>query len=261
MDSTRTRKIAIVNEKGGVGKTVTTINCGAALAALGKRVLIVDVDPQANATKGVGLIPDDLQYSIYDMIISPENTPASLIVKETSWKGLDIAPSHPDLSAAELELLNSDGRENRIKDGLVQVENQYDFILLDTPPSLSILTVNVLVFANEVLVPCQTHPYAYSALDSLLETVNNVRENLNPKLKIRGVVATCYDHRTRVGRAVLDALKNDSRLSGKLFDSVIRSNITIAESAFYGKPVIFYDKTSPGSLDYLSLAKELISRK
>jgi chromosome partitioning protein len=261
MGSRGARIIAVINEKGGVGKTVTVINLGAALATLKKKVLIVDMDPQFNATKGLGVTVKDEDYTVYDIVSASDTIPASTAIVSTPWEGLDLIPSHVDLSGAELELVDEPGRESRLKAGLDLIRNNYDFIILDTPPSLSLLTVNVLVAANEVFIPCQTHPYAYAALDSLVETVQDVRKNINPRLKITGVIATFYDKRTRVGHSILEALKKDKRFSDKLFDTIIRSNITIAESAYYGKPVIFYDKHCNGAIDYVNLAKEVLERK
>lgn len=254
------RMIAVINEKGGVGKTVTVINLGAALAMLGKKVLIVDMDPQFNATRGLGITVKDDDHTVYDIVGSPDGIAASSAIISTQWEGLDLIPSHVDLSGAELELVDEPGRESRLKAGLDSIKNNYDFIILDTPPSLSLLTVNVLVFAKEVFVPCQTHPYAYAALDSLVETIRSVRENMNPGLRITGVIATFYDKRTRVGHSVLQTLKKDKRFSNKLFETIIRSNITIAESAYYGKPVIFYDKHSYGAVDYTNLAREVLEK-
>jgi len=260
MGTRKTRIIAVINEKGGVGKTVTVINLGAALSKLGKKVLIVDVDPQFNATRGLGITAKDDDHTVYDIISSPDGTPASSSIMSTQWEGLDLIPSHVDLSGAEIELVDEPGRENRLKAGLDPIKKNYDFIILDTPPSLSLLTVNVLVFAREVFVPCQTHPYAYTALDSLVETIHSVREHINPGLKITGVIATFYDKRTRVGHSILEKLKKDTRFSRKLFNTIIRSNITVAESAYYNKPVVFYDKHSHGAIDYMNLAEEVLER-
>ena len=156
------------------------------------------------------------------------------------------------------ELADVPGRENRLKEALTPVTTDYDFILLDTPPSLSILTVNVLAFAREILVPCQTHPYAYGALDELLETLSIIREAINPNIRIMGVLATLFDQRTRISNIILENLRADSRFRGKVFDTVIRANTTVAESAYFGKPVVFYRRSSPGAEDYLSLTDEIV---
>ena len=252
------RIIAAVNEKGGVGKTVTVINAGAGLSLLGKDVLIVDMDPQANATKGLGVKLDEGGPSMYDVIKVPEPVAARSAIVSTGWEHLDLLPSHVDLSGIEVELVDEPGRENRLREALAPVVNDYDFILVDTPPSLSMLTVNVLATAREVLVPCQTHPYAYSALDELLETLAIIKEGINPQIRIMGVLPTLFDPRTRISNRVLQDLKGDERFRGKVFDTVIRMNTTIAESAYYGKPVVFYRRSSPGARDYLSLAEEIL---
>ena len=225
-----TRIIAVANEKGGVGKTVTVINLGAAFSLKGKSVLVVDMDPQANATKGLGIEPDESQMNTYDMIIRPDETMAKDAVVETSWKGLHLIPSHVDLSGAEVELVDESGRENRLKEALATIEGEYDIILLDTPPSLSLLTVNVFTCAREVIVPCQTHPYAFGALEELFDTITAVKEAINPDLTVTGVLATLYDQRTRVSQRILDKLKNDENYGPLLFQTVIRANTKIADS-------------------------------
>ncbi len=252
-----TRIIAVANEKGGVGKTVTVINLGAAFSLMGKKVLIVDVDPQANATKGLGIEADEDQLNTYDLVIRPDETMAKDAVLKTSWKGLYVIPSHVDLSGAEVELVDEDGRENRLKETLAPIKADYDVILLDTPPSLSLLTVNVFACAREVIVPCQTHPYAYGALGELFDTIEAVREAINSDLTVTGVLATLYDQRTRVSQRILDKLKNDEKYSSLLLETVIRANTKIADSADVGKPVVFYRTTSFGAKDYKALAKEL----
>ena len=254
-----TRIIAVANEKGGVGKTVTVINLGAAFSLKGKSVLVVDMDPQANATKGLGIEPDESQINTYDMIIRPDETRAKDAVVETSWKGLHLIPSHVDLSGAEVELVDESGRENRLKEALATIEGEYDIILLDTPPSLSLLTVNVFTCAREVIVPCQTHPYAFGALEELFDTITAVKEAINPDLTVTGVLATLYDQRTRVSQRILDKLKNDENYGPLLFQTVIRANTKIADSADVGKPVVFYRTTSYGALDYKALAEELLA--
>ena len=261
MGDKKNRIIAIANEKGGVGKTVTVVNLGAALCREGKTVLVVDMDPQFNATRGLGVDIEDGMLTVYDLIKDNESIKAADVIVSTRWEGLDLIPSNVDLSGAKVELIDEVGRENRLKEALESIYGEYDFILLDTPPSLSLLTVNVLAYAKEVIVPCQTHPYAYAALDGLFDTIFAIRENINTDLSITGVVATLFDSRTRVSHNILEELKNDKRYADLLFDTVIRINTTIAESAGVGKPVVFYRKSSYGSLDYISLANELLTHR
>ena len=260
MSGRKVRIIAAVNEKGGVGKTVTIINLGAGLALKGKDVLIVDMDPQSNATKGLGVSVGEDSASVYDVIKLPKRVPARSAIVKTAWEHLDLLPSHDDLSGIEVELVDAIGRENRLKEALIPVLDLYDFVLVDTPPSLSILTVNVLAFAQEILVPCQTQPYSYGALDQLLETVSIVKEEINPQIGIMGVLPTLFDQRTRVSNKVLEGLRADKRFQGKLFDTVIRVNTTIAESSYYGKPVVFFRRSSTGAADYLALTEEILVR-
>ncbi|HID30152.1 MAG TPA: ParA family protein [Desulfobacterales bacterium] len=255
----KARIIAVVNEKGGVGKTATVVNLGAALSLNGKEVLIVDMDPQFNATKGVGVSPDNDFPSIYDVIKVPDPVPVQSAILKTGWEHFDLLPSHVDLSGIEVELVDEPGRENRLKEALDPVLDLYDFILVDTPPSLSILTVNVLAFASDILVPCQTQPHSYSALDELLETVSIIKGDINPDIRIMGVLATFFDQRTRVSNKVLESLRADERFQDKLFDTVIRVNTTIAESAYYNKPVVFFRRSSTGAADYLALAEEILT--
>jgi chromosome partitioning protein len=259
MGDKKTRIIAVANEKGGVGKTVTVVNLGAALCREGKTVLVVDMDPQFNATRGLGVDIEDGMLTVYDLIKDNISIGPADVIVPTKWKGLDLLPSHVDLAGAEVELIDETGRENRLKESLESISGEYDFILLDTPPSLSLLTVNVLAYAKEVIVPCQTHPYAYAALDDLFDTIFAVKENINKDLRITGVVATLFDSRTRVSHNILEKLKNHETYANLLFDTIIRVNTTIAESADVKKPVVFYRKTSYGSLDYTSLAHELLA--
>jgi len=261
MGGKQTRIIAVANEKGGVGKTVTVVNLGAALNKEGKSVLVVDMDPQFNATKGLGVDVEEEMLTVYDLIKDTESIKASDAIVPTRWKGLDLIPSHVDLAGAEVELVDEVGRENRLKEALESISGEYDFILLDTPPSLSLLTVNVLAYAKEVIVPCQTHPYSYDALDELFDTIFTIKENINPDINVTGVVATLFDTRTRVSHRILEKLKNDDRYKDLLFDTVVRVNTTIAESAGVGKPVIFFRQNSYGSSDYTSLAKELLANR
>lgn len=256
----QTHSIAIANEKGGVGKTVTVINLAAALNRLNKKVLIVDMDPQANATKGLGVSLTDDMLSVYDLLGSENGTDARNVIVRTAWEGLDVIPSHVDLSGAEVELADVEGRENRLKEALSLLDGDYDFILLDTPPSLSLLTVNVFTYARYVLVPCQTHPYAYGALGELFDTIEAVKDAINPDIDILGILATFFDSRTRVSRRILDQLKSEEIYGTLLFDTVIRANTAIADSADVGRPLVFYRKNSYGAIDYSNAADELLSR-
>ncbi len=255
-----TRIIAVANEKGGVGKTVTVINLAAALTLSGFRVLVVDMDPQANATKGLGGVDHDGQPNIYDVLSAPSTMSISDAVRSTRWQGLDLIPAHVDLSGLEVELVNEAGRENRLRRVLQGLTESFDFVVVDTPPSLSLLTVNVFACAEQVLVPCQTHPYAYQALEELFDTIAAIQVEINPQLAVLGIVATFYDGRTRVSQNVIEQLRNDTCYRELLFDTIVRSNITIAESAAVGKPVVFFRRGSYGSADYIALAEELVAR-
>lgn len=255
-----TQTIAVANEKGGVGKTVTAVNLAAALTRANQSVLLVDVDPQANATKGLGIDPDLIDVSVYDLVIRSEGAAIKDAINQTAWDGLDLIASHVDLAGAEVELVDEDGRENRLKSALSSLDGNYDYILLDTPPSLSLLTVNVFAYAKHVLIPCQTHPYSFAALSELYDTIAAIKAEINTGIEIIGIVPTFYDARTRVSQQVLAQLREDNRYRGQVFDTVVRINTTIAESAAVGKPVVFYRQGSYGAIDYNDLADELMEK-
>ncbi len=255
-----TRIIAVANEKGGVGKTVTAINLGAALSERGKRVLLVDMDPQFNATRGLGLDSDNTYLTTYDLLKGDQKVKVEDAILATQWDNLYLIPSHVDLAGAEIELISKIGRENKLKRKLGELTQTFDYILLDTPPSLSLLTVNVFAYAKEVVIPCQTHPYAFAALDELFDTIDTIKAEINPSIEVAGIVATFFDQRTRVSQLILDKLKAHSRYQKILFDTVIRINTTIAESAENGRPVIYYRRSSYGAYDYQRLADELANR-
>jgi chromosome partitioning protein len=215
------------------------------------------MDPQFNATRGLGATVEPGMLTTYDLVQATGQSAAKAILK-TGWEGLDLIPGHVDLAGAELELVEEEGRENRLREGLTSLNGNYDFILLDTPPTLSLLTVNVFSYAREVIVPCQTQPYAYEALTDLFDTISGIREEINPGLKVTGVLATFYDGRTRISRKIAEKLRTSPAYQNLVFQTVIRNNITIAESADAGKPVVFYRPSSIGARDYQELATELL---
>jgi len=260
MDTQLTRTIAVANEKGGVGKTALVINLGAALALKEKRVLIIDMDPQFNATRGLDIDIGEGALTVYDIIMDEKSHFVDDAILKTAWKGLSLIPSHVDLVGAEVELVGIEGRENRLREALKKMTVTYDFILIDTPPSLSLLTVNVLACAEEILIPCQTHPYSFEALDGLFDTIEGINAEINPGLRITGIVPTFFDKRTRVSRRTIERLRKDDRYQNLLFDTTIRINTTIAESTAARKPVIFYRPACHGSSDFVDLAGELIKR-
>ena len=260
MESEKTRIIAVANEKGGVGKTVTVLNLGAALYREGKTVLIVDIDPQRNATEGMGIEPDEEMLTSYDIITKSEEIDVNEAIIHTQWEGLDIIPSDAELVGADIELYDQDGREERLQEGLKELTGKYDFILIDTPPSLSLLTVNVFAYAEEVLIPCQTHPYSFNALAELFDTLDMIKEEINPAIRITGIIATFFNNRTKVSRNVIEKIQADEKYKDLLFKTKIRMNITIADSADAGMPVVFYKPGSYGAKDYNDLAEELLQR-
>lgn len=261
MAAGKTRVVAVANEKGGVGKTAMVINLGAALANMGKKVLVIDMDPQHNATAGLGVAVDDEMKTVYDLISEPKTHDPSDVIVKTAWEKLHVLPSHPDLSGAEVELVDEEGRENRLNEAVSDITGRYDFVLVDTPPSLSLLTINVFALASEVLVPCQTHPYAYKALDALFDTIAAVQEEINPDLDILAIVATFFDRRTRVGRDILARLGSHPRYKKYLLPVHVRVNTAVAASSDAGAPVVFSARSANGARDYTAVAEELFGKK
>jgi chromosome partitioning protein len=251
------RVIAIANQKGGVGKTTTAINLGAGLAVAERRTLIVDMDPQGNATSGMGLDRSELEGSVYDVLME-EATVADVRVEKVHFPGLDIVPSSQDLVGAEVELVDRPGREVILRHALGAVREEYEYILLDCPPSLGLLTLNTLAAADTVLIPIQCEFYALEGLSQLLNTVRLVQQNLNPKLQIEGVLLTMYDQRLNLSRQVADEAKE--YFGSRVFESVIPRNVRLAEAPSFGKPIVLYDVLSAGAQSYLALAKEIIAQ-
>jgi len=252
------RIIAIVNQKGGVGKTTTAINIATALSAAKKKVLLIDLDPQGNASTGLGI-----EYSVrkgrgvYEMLLQKKSL--NEVLFKTMIPGLDVLPASVDLSAAEIELINFTSREFILKDRLSGLAGNYDYILIDCPPSLGLLTINALVAADSIMIPLQCEFFALEGLSHLLKTISLVRKKLNPGLKIHGIVLTMYDKRNKLTEQVeLDVRKH---LGSDVYNTVIPRNIKISEAPSYGQPAIIYDYKCSGSMAYLHLAKEMLSRE
>ena len=245
--------ITIVNQKGGVGKTTTSVSLAAALGLAGYPVLLIDLDPQGNATSGVGVAKDDRGRSIYPLILGQVGIEDC--IRETEFKNISLVPSHPDLTGAEVELISFLGREYRLRDALNPIRDRYPFILIDCPPSLNILVINALACADELIVPIQAEYYALEGISQLMGAIRLVRERLNPDLRIRGVLLTMSDNRIRLSQQVIDEVRGFFK--GDVFETIIPRNVRLGEAPSFGKPIQYYDKRSSGAMAYNALAQEM----
>ena len=250
------RVVAIANQKGGVGKTTTAINLGAALAAFDRKIALVDFDPQANATSGLGFSRQKNGANAYDVLLGADPREA---LRETTFPNLWLLPSGRDLVGAEIELVDQEARERKLRNALDRIRDDFDFVFVDCPPSLSLLTVNALTAADSVLVPLQTEYFALEGVTELLESVERVRRVFNPALEIEGILLTMYDDRTNLSRQVLDDIRK--HFGDLVYETVIPRNVRLGEAPSFGKPVLAYDIKSKGAEAYLSLGKELLHRR
>jgi len=248
--------MVVANQKGGVGKTTTAVNLAAALAFAEAKVLLVDMDPQANATSGLGFNPSELSQSIYDVIIN--NVRIEDVLLETKIDGLHLIPSKIDLTAAEIELVSVLSRETRLKRALEGIKDRYNIVIIDCPPSLGLLTINSLTASDTVLIPLQCEYYALEGLTQLLNTIRLVKDGLNPKLDLEGILLTMYDPRNNLSKEVYKQVREFFR--DKMFKSIIPRNVKLSEAPSYGVPIISYDIRSKGAESYIELAKEILSK-
>ena len=251
------RVIAVANQKGGVGKTTSAINLSAALAEKGKKVLLIDIDPQGNATSGVGVEKNEVENTIYDLILG--ETTIQSCIEYTEFENLHLIPSNVDLAAAEIELIGIPDKEFIIRKEVEKIKNVYDFILIDCPPSLNLLTINAMTTADTVLVPIQCEYYALEGLSQLIHTINLVKERLNPYLDIEGIVFTMFDARTNLSLQVVENVR--ANVKQKVYSTIIPRNVRLAEAPSHGYPITIYDPKSAGAESYRALAEEVISRE
>jgi chromosome partitioning protein len=248
--------IAVANQKGGVGKTTTAINLASSLAVLEHRTLIIDADPQANATSGIGIDPQTIKTSIYECVI--DDVPPQNIIIKTNTPNLDLIPAHIDLVGAEIEMINLPDREKMMRKVIAEIRDNYDFIIIDCAPSLGLITVNSLTAADSVIIPVQCEYFALEGLGKLLNTIKIVQDHLNPDLAIEGILLTMYDSRLRLANQVIEDVKN--HFSEMVFDTIIHRNIKLSEAPSFGESIIMYDVNSKGAVNYLNLAREVLQR-
>lgn len=253
-EGTLARIFAIVNQKGGVGKTTTAINLAACIAIAEKSTLLVDLDPQANATSGLGFDKRNLEFSVYDCLLGEQSVEA--VIQKTNIKHLDVAPANINLVAAELELVDRANRETLVREKLGTIADYYDYIIVDCPPSLGLLTLNALVAADQLLIPIQAEYYALEGLSQLIDTIQLVQQSLNPRLEIGGIIITMFDPRLNLARQVVEEARTHFR--DKVFTTIINRNVRLGEAPSFGKPIILYDIGSTGAENYISLTQEVL---
>ena len=249
------RKISVANQKGGVGKTTTTINLGACLTDLGQKVLIVDTDPQGNATSGLGIKKANVEKDVYDVLVNEE--PMQNVIMHSAHEGLDIVPATIQLSGAEIELTPQMARETRLQNAIKQINDQYDYVLIDCPPSLGLITINAFTASDSILIPVQSEYYALEGLSQLLNTVQLVQKHFNPNLYVEGVLLTMYDARTNLGAQVNEEVRKFFK--EKVYKSIIPRNVRLSEAPSHGLPIIDYDPNSKGAKVYMKLTKEVLA--